>query len=128
MFPCGRLSKEAENVAWSSFSTPSSSPATMAKPTLIQSILGRPSQAYHFPQTKEYYSTKHEFVRAAAEAASESRPQSYLTAPDRESGYYSSTSTASASVYSEARSSSPLHWSREVRAQPYAPPLARCTR
>lgn len=77
----------------------------MAKPTFFQSVLGRPSQSYHFPSDKNYHSSKSELMRAATEASSapESRPQSYLTAPDSESGYFSSSS--SPSRYSEARSS-----------------------
>ncbi|GJE84790.1 zinc-dependent alcohol dehydrogenase-like family [Phanerochaete sordida] len=77
----------------------------MAKPTFFQSVLGRPSQSYHFPSDKNYHSSKSELMRAATEASSapESRPQSYLTAPDSEAGYFSSSS--SPSRYSEARSS-----------------------
>ncbi|GBE79129.1 hypothetical protein SCP_0203260 [Sparassis crispa] len=37
----------------------------MPKPTLIQSLLGRPSQTYSFPQQKEYHSSKHELIRIA---------------------------------------------------------------
>lgn len=76
----------------------------MTKPTLIQSILGRPSQTYHFPSDKDYHSSKPELMRAATEASSapESRPESYLTAAGSESGYFSSSS--SPSRYSEARS------------------------
>ncbi|KAA1466061.1 hypothetical protein DENSPDRAFT_830805 [Dentipellis sp. KUC8613] len=38
----------------------------MAKPTLLQSILGRPSQSYAFPAQKDYHSSKSELIRAAA--------------------------------------------------------------
>ena len=107
------------NVACSSSHTPPtsllSSSSTMTKPSLIQSILGRPSQTYHFPSSKDYHSTKNDLLRAAGEApsASESRPQSYFTAADSESGYYSSAS--SASRYSEARSHSEASSRRSSR-------------
>lgn len=39
----------------------------MAKPTLLQSLLNRPSQTYSFPQEKMYYSTKRDMVRIATE-------------------------------------------------------------
>jgi hypothetical protein len=43
----------------------------MPKPTLLQTLLGRPSQTYSFPAEKEYYSAKDHLSRAAtAEAAS----------------------------------------------------------
>lgn len=38
----------------------------MPKPTLIQTLLGRPSQRYSFPAEKQYYSAKDDLVRAAA--------------------------------------------------------------
>lgn len=44
----------------------SSSPA-MAKPTLLQSFLGRPSQSYSFPQEQNYYSNKAHMRHIAAE-------------------------------------------------------------
>lgn len=37
----------------------------MPKPTLIQTLLGRPSQTYSFPSEKQYYSAKENFARAA---------------------------------------------------------------
>ncbi|KAI0269300.1 hypothetical protein BC834DRAFT_967929 [Gloeopeniophorella convolvens] len=40
----------------------------MPKPTLLQSILGKPSQSYAFPPDKHYYSARHDFVRAAVAA------------------------------------------------------------
>lgn len=120
---------EARRVDWirvlgnvacsSSHTTPTTLPpslSTMAKPTLVQSLLGRPSQTYHFPSSKDYHSTKSDFLRAAAAedpSPSESRPQSYFTAADSESGYYSSTS--SASRYSEARSHSEASSRRSSR-------------
>ena len=89
------------NVACSSFLTSSTyavSTTTMTKPTLLQSILGRPSQSYSFPSNKEYYSTKHELLRAAV-AAQQSDEQlktrSIASAPDSESGYFSSSSAGS---------------------------------
>ncbi|KAF9457989.1 hypothetical protein BDZ94DRAFT_1325820 [Collybia nuda] len=39
----------------------------MAKPTIIQSLLGRPSQTYAFPEEKVYFSTKRDMVRIATE-------------------------------------------------------------
>jgi hypothetical protein len=41
----------------------------MTKPTLVQSLLNRPSQTYAGPNVprKEYYSTKQEMLRIAAE-------------------------------------------------------------
>jgi hypothetical protein len=43
----------------------------MTKPTLVQSLLNRPSQTYSGPNVprKEYYSTKQEMLRIAAEEA-----------------------------------------------------------
>lgn len=38
----------------------------MPKPTLLQSLLNRPSQTYSFPSEKQYYSAKDVLVRAAA--------------------------------------------------------------
>lgn len=38
----------------------------MPKPTLLQTLLHRPSQTYHYPPTKEYHSTKHDLVRLAS--------------------------------------------------------------
>jgi hypothetical protein len=40
----------------------------MPKPTLLQTLLGRPSQTYSFPTEKEYYSAKNDLARAAAVA------------------------------------------------------------
>ena len=40
----------------------------MPKPTLLQTLLGRPSQTYSFPVEKEYYSAKNDLARAAAVA------------------------------------------------------------
>ncbi|KAG7445968.1 uncharacterized protein BT62DRAFT_949902 [Guyanagaster necrorhizus] len=37
----------------------------MTKPTLVQSLLGRPSQTYSFPQDKHYYSSKAKLLRLA---------------------------------------------------------------
>ncbi|TFY61022.1 hypothetical protein EVJ58_g4771 [Rhodofomes roseus] len=39
----------------------------MPKPTIIQALLGRPSQHYSFPAEKNYYYTKHDLIRAATE-------------------------------------------------------------
>ena len=44
----------------------------MAKPTLFQSLLGRPSQSYAFPPERQRYSSKHDLARAAAGLASSS--------------------------------------------------------
>ncbi|KAG5350192.1 hypothetical protein C0989_012305 [Termitomyces sp. Mn162] len=41
----------------------------MAKPTMLQSLLGRPSQTYSFPEEKVYYSTKRDMLRIAAETS-----------------------------------------------------------
>ncbi|KAI0346976.1 hypothetical protein BDW22DRAFT_1351308 [Trametopsis cervina] len=80
----------------------------MTKPTLFQSILGRPSQVYHYPPAKEYHSTKHDLLRAATEPrSSDQQPihtSSIASAPDSESGYFSSSSTGS--QYSDARTPS----------------------
>ena len=37
----------------------------MPKPTLIQSILNRPSQTYHHPAERDYHSTRDELFRIA---------------------------------------------------------------
>jgi len=49
----------------------SRSSSLMTKPTLVQSLLNRPSQTYSGPNVprKEYYSTKQEMLRIAAEEA-----------------------------------------------------------
>jgi hypothetical protein len=79
--------------------SPPSSP-TMTKPTLFQSILGRPSQSYSFPASKEYHSAKHDLLRAATQQTRSPddlhlRSRSIVSAPDAESGYFSSSSTSS---------------------------------
>ncbi|KAK7471136.1 hypothetical protein VKT23_002548 [Stygiomarasmius scandens] len=51
----------------------------MAKPTLLQTLLGRPSQSYSFPKEKDYHSTKAHMRRvaqAAGHAQSGSEPNS----------------------------------------------------
>ncbi|KAF8075875.1 hypothetical protein FPV67DRAFT_1469607 [Lyophyllum atratum] len=47
----------------------------MTKPTMLQSLLGRPSQSYSFPQEKVYYSTKQDMLRFAAETSQEAPSQ-----------------------------------------------------
>ena len=42
----------------------------MAKPTLLQSLLGRPSQSYAFPRERERYSSKGELARTLARSSS----------------------------------------------------------
>ena len=37
----------------------------MPKPTLLQSILGRPSQTYYHPSERDYHSTRSELYRIA---------------------------------------------------------------
>lgn len=44
-------------------------PSTMPKPTLIQSILNKPSQSYHHPTQRDYHSTRGELFRLAHAAA-----------------------------------------------------------
>lgn len=41
----------------------------MAKPTLLQSLLGRPSQSYAFPPERQRYSSKRDLARVAASLA-----------------------------------------------------------
>jgi hypothetical protein len=41
----------------------------MPKPTLLQTLLGRPSQSYTFPPDKQHYSSKDDLARAAAALA-----------------------------------------------------------
>ncbi|KAF4574933.1 hypothetical protein EYR36_006285 [Pleurotus pulmonarius] len=41
----------------------------MSKPSLMQTLLKRPSQTYSFPHEKEYFSTKNDMLRLAAESA-----------------------------------------------------------
>jgi hypothetical protein len=41
----------------------------MAKPTLLQSLLGRPSQSYAFPRERQRYSSKGELARALARSS-----------------------------------------------------------
>jgi hypothetical protein len=42
----------------------------MTKPTLLQSLLGRPSQSYAFPRERQRYSSKGELARALARSSS----------------------------------------------------------
>src|SRR6267154_215171 len=42
----------------------------MAKPTLLQSLLGRPSQSYAFPRERQHYSSKGDLARALASSSS----------------------------------------------------------
>lgn len=44
----------------------------MAKPTLLQSLLGRPSQSYAFPRERQHYSSKRDLARALASSSSSS--------------------------------------------------------
>jgi hypothetical protein len=41
--------------------------AAMTKPTILQTLLGRPSQKYSFPREKEYHSAKRDLLRYVAE-------------------------------------------------------------
>ncbi|KAL0949793.1 hypothetical protein HGRIS_009831 [Hohenbuehelia grisea] len=41
----------------------------MSKPTMMQTLLKRPSQTYSFPADKDYFSTKQAMLRIAAEAS-----------------------------------------------------------
>jgi hypothetical protein len=41
----------------------------MAKPTLLQSLLGRPSQSYAFPRERQRYSSRRELARALASSS-----------------------------------------------------------
>jgi hypothetical protein len=41
----------------------------MAKPTLLQSLLGRPSQSYAFPRERQRYSSKRDLARALASSS-----------------------------------------------------------
>ncbi|KAF7799074.1 hypothetical protein EIP86_010304 [Pleurotus ostreatoroseus] len=80
----------------------------MAKPTLFQSLLGRPSQSYHFPPSKEYYSTKPDLMRVATETspAPDIAPR---TAPVLGPGsdYEQKSSASESSFPSQGRPSSP---------------------
>ncbi|KAJ3477684.1 hypothetical protein NLI96_g10293 [Meripilus lineatus] len=40
----------------------------MVKPTLVQTLLNRPTQTYHFPHSKEYHSSKQDFIRASTQS------------------------------------------------------------
>jgi hypothetical protein len=44
-----------------------STSAAMTKPTILQTLLGRPSQKYSFPREKEYHSAKRDLLRYVAE-------------------------------------------------------------
>ncbi|KAF5357689.1 hypothetical protein D9758_007481 [Tetrapyrgos nigripes] len=50
----------------------------MTKPTLLQTLLGQPSQSYSFPKEKDYHSTKSHLRRVAAEAQQAARPNTEL--------------------------------------------------
>ena len=68
----------------------------MPKPTLLQSLLGRPSRSYAFPVEKQYYSAKDDLARAAgaifnpAAATSSSLGNTEVAAPLTLSGSPSS--------------------------------------
>ncbi|KIK65786.1 hypothetical protein GYMLUDRAFT_39314 [Collybiopsis luxurians FD-317 M1] len=47
----------------------------MAKPTMLQTLLGRPSQSYAFPQDKNYYSTKPHMLRVASEVKAQGKSE-----------------------------------------------------
>ena len=49
---------------------PESRVRRMAKPTLLQSLLGRPSQSYAFPPERQRYSSKGDLARALASSSS----------------------------------------------------------
>jgi hypothetical protein len=53
----------------------------MAKPTLLQSLLGRPSQSYAFPRERQRYSSKGELARALASSASASLGRTEVAPP-----------------------------------------------
>ncbi|KAG6850012.1 hypothetical protein H0H93_002461 [Arthromyces matolae] len=54
----------------------------MAKPTMLQSLLGRPTQTYSFPEEKVYHSTKQDMFRIAAET-NDQRPIVVHNAPKK---------------------------------------------
>ena len=56
------------STTFSSFSPSAALPPSMPKPTIIQTLLNRPSQHYSFPAQKNYHSTKQELIRVATEA------------------------------------------------------------
>ncbi|TFK43073.1 hypothetical protein BDQ12DRAFT_674342 [Crucibulum laeve] len=47
----------------------------MTKPTIMQTLLNKPSQTYSFPQEKAYFSTRKEMLRIASEAQSPALPK-----------------------------------------------------
>ena len=55
----------------------------MSKPTLVQTIFNQPSQTYKTAEKREYYSTRAEMMRIAAESVSRTvgTPISLLTFP-----------------------------------------------
>ncbi|KAF5371968.1 hypothetical protein D9615_008079 [Tricholomella constricta] len=57
----------------------------MAKPTMLQSLLGRPSQTYSFPQEKVYHSTKQDMLRIATETHGQEPPQTAVVRDDEKS-------------------------------------------
>ncbi|RDB15652.1 hypothetical protein Hypma_003990 [Hypsizygus marmoreus] len=56
----------------------------MTKPTVLQSLLGRPSQTYSFPQEKVYYSTKQNMLRIATESNGQELSQTFVVGDDAE--------------------------------------------
>ncbi|GLB33283.1 hypothetical protein LshimejAT787_0101670 [Lyophyllum shimeji] len=54
----------------------------MTKPTVLQSLLGLPSQTYSFPPEKVYYSTKQDMLRVAAETKHQAPSQTTVLRGD----------------------------------------------
>ncbi|CDO74151.1 hypothetical protein BN946_scf185043.g202 [Trametes cinnabarina] len=90
----------------------------MPKPTLLQTILGKPSQTYHHPQDRDYHSTRDELIRIAN--ATKVLP-GHLSFS--ESGFDSSTTPGNSD--SEQQQYSLLHERRQSQAARSATGLAR---
>lgn len=81
---------------------------SMAKPTLLQALLNRPSQSYTNYAEKEYHSARQEFARAAA-ASSSSRASTSNVVPGS-SQYPRDTVVLSVSLIRRLERSSTVCW------------------
>ncbi|EED84416.1 predicted protein [Postia placenta Mad-698-R] len=83
----------------------------MPKPTLLQTLLGRPSQSYALPPPKDYHSAKNDLIRAADDVPQPTAPSPRALHPPRPPPTFTLAPTSPASY-----SPSPSH---------LAPPHAR---
>ncbi|GAW02177.1 acyl- dehydrogenase [Lentinula edodes] len=74
----------------------------MTKPTILQTLLGRPSQTYTFPQDRDYHSTKAHMLRVASAAQKTSDLPEHQTIPTTVMGRKNRLSTTAEIVSVES--------------------------